>query len=85
MKTAPLQTPMLIHSEAIKHDIDQLTVEQLQQVAEFIAFLKFRSKRRFILAPEQLAALAEDAAEDLALAEIGMSEYVALLRDEDRQ
>lgn len=76
---------MPIHSEAVKCDIDHLTVEQLQQVADFIAFLKFRSRRRSILAPEQLAALAEDAAEDLALAEIGMSDYVAMLHYEDQQ
>ncbi|MEA5599323.1 hypothetical protein [Rivularia sp. UHCC 0363] len=76
---------MPTQSEAIKQDIDQLTAEQLQQVADFIAFLKFRRKRHLILAPEQLASLAEDAAEDRALAEAGMSDYLTLLHHEDQQ
>jgi len=32
---------MPISSEALKQDLDQLTNDQLQQVADFIAFLKF--------------------------------------------
>lgn len=70
-------------SEAIKQEIDQLTVDQLQQVADFIAFLKFRSKRRQI-DPTQLAALSDDADEDRALAEAGMNDYAAMLQQEDQ-
>jgi hypothetical protein len=50
---------MLTSSETVKQDLDRLTSEQLQQVADFIAFLKYRSKRdrRLILDPSQLTAL----------------------------
>ena len=75
---------MLLQSETIKQEIDQLTAEQLQQVADFIAFLKFRSKRRLQLDPTQLAALSQDADEDRALAEAGMNDYAAILQQEDQ-
>lgn len=77
---------MPISSEIIKHELDQLTYEQLQQVADFIAFLKFRDKRhqRTVLDPNQLAALVtEFAEEDRAFAEVGMNDYAAMLRQED--
>lgn len=37
---------MPISSEALKQDLDRLTNEQLQQVVDFIDFLKFRDQRR---------------------------------------
>lgn len=76
---------MSISNQAIKQDLDHLTTEQLQQVADFIAFLKFRDQRhRRVLSPSQLAALTtEFADEDRALAEVGMSDYAALPRQED--
>jgi hypothetical protein len=78
---------MSISSEALKQDLDQLTKDQLQQVADFIAFLKFRNKRRrAVLDPAQLALLStEFAEEDLALAEVGMSNYAAMLVQEDQR
>jgi hypothetical protein len=75
---------MLISTEALKQDIEQLNRQQLKQVADFIAFLKFRNQRRVSLEPSQLAALAEFAAEDRALAEAGMDDYVAMLNQEDQ-
>lgn len=77
---------MSISTEALKQDLDQLTNEQLQQVADFIAFLKFQNKRRrTALAPAQLATLATEFAEDdRALAEAGMNDYTAMLDQEDR-
>ena len=72
--------------EALKQDLDQLTNEQLQQVADFIAFLKFREHRprRVAIDPTQLAALAtEFAEEDRALAEIGMNDYLGMLQQEE--
>ncbi len=76
---------MLTSSETVKQDLDRLTNEQLQQVADFIAFLKYRSKRdrRLILDPSQLTALNEFAQEDRALAESGINDYAAMLRQED--
>lgn len=76
---------MPISYEAIKQDIDNLTSAQLQQVADFIAFLKFRDKYRFSsIDPSQLASLAtEFAEEDRSMAETGMSDYAAMLDSED--
>lgn len=78
---------MPISSEALKQDLDQLTNDQLQQVADFIAFLKFRNKgRRVVLDPAQLAPLATDfVEEDRALAEVGMGDYAAMLAQEDQR
>jgi len=78
--------PMPVTSEALKQDIDQLTNEQLQQVSDFIAFLKFQDKRRRItLDLAQLASLTtEFATEDRDLAEAGMSGYATVLDQEDR-
>jgi hypothetical protein len=73
---------MFTSLQALKHDLDQLTSEQLQQVADFIAFLKFRDKnqRRSAIDPAQLAALMNEfAEEDAALAEAGMSDCAAML------
>ncbi|NJR60676.1 MAG: hypothetical protein HC769_18715 [Cyanobacteria bacterium CRU_2_1] len=76
---------MPITSEALKQDLDRLTNDQLQQVADFIAFLKFRDKRRrVVLDPTRLASLAtEFAEEDRTLAEVGMGDYAAMLAQED--
>ena len=76
---------MIVTSESLKKDIDQLSNDQLQQVAEFVAFLKFREKRkRIVLDPVLLATLTtEFAQEDRTLAEMGMDDYKAMLIHED--
>ncbi len=77
---------MPVSTEALKQDLDGLTNNQLQQVADFVAFLKFRSQRHQQVIPDrnQLAALfAEFAEEDRDLAEAGMGDYVAMLDRED--
>ena len=79
--------PMPVSTEAIKQDIDRLTHNQLQQVADFIAFLNFRHQRdrRNILDRSQLADLfTEFADEDRALAEAGMNDYAIMLDREDQ-
>lgn len=78
--------PMPVSAEALKQDLDRLTDNQLQQVADFIALLKFRNQRRHrvILDPVQLAdLLAEFTDEDRAFAEAGMSDYAVMLHQED--
>jgi hypothetical protein len=77
---------MLASTEAVKQDIDKLTREQLQQVADFIAFLKFRDqRRRIVLDPAQLAPLADEfAEEDQAFAELGIGDYADMLHQEDQ-
>ena len=47
---------MLATGESLKQDIETLTHEQIQKVAEFISFLRFQEKRQRIeLTPELLA------------------------------
>ncbi|MEO1353533.1 MAG: hypothetical protein AAFW84_33055 [Cyanobacteria bacterium J06635_15] len=77
---------LLVTSESLKQDIEKLTDEQLQQVAEFIAFLRFQEKRkRITLDPVLLAPLAtEFAEEDRALAESGIGDYADMLAQEDQ-
>ncbi|WP_250565865.1 hypothetical protein [Adonisia turfae] len=77
---------LLATSESLKQDIEKLTNEQLQQVAEFIAFLQFQEKRkRITLDPVLLAPLAtEFAEEDRVLAESGMDDYADMLAKEDQ-
>ncbi|HIK41595.1 hypothetical protein [Thermoleptolyngbya sp. M55_K2018_002] len=80
-----LKSGATVSSESIKQEIEQLTTEELQQVADFIAFLRFRNKRRRMLDAEQLALLNTEFAEaDRALAEAGMEDYASLLREEDQ-
>ncbi len=79
---------MPLSTEAIKQDLDRLTHSQLQQVAEFIAFLKFRNehRHRVILDPIQLAEVfAEFADEDRVFAEVGMNDYAEMLDREDQR
>jgi hypothetical protein len=80
--------PMAVSTETIKQDLDRLTHSQLQQVADFIAFLKFRNQRqrRVVLDPTQLSNMfTEFADEDLALAEAGMNDYAVMLHQEDQE
>jgi len=73
--------------EQIKQEIDRLNEEQLSQVHDFIAFIKFRNRRTIgVLDERQLAELySESAEEDRELAEIGMSSYGKILQQEDSQ
>ncbi|MEY2832981.1 MAG: hypothetical protein RLZZ574_2240 [Cyanobacteriota bacterium] len=77
---------MPVSTEAIKQDLDRLNHNQLQQVADFIAFLKFRDRRhQVVLDPIQLASMfTEFADEDRAFAEAGMSDYAVMLHQEDQ-
>ena len=78
---------MPVSTEAIQQDLSRLNRNQLQQVGDFIAFLKFRDRLQYrtILDPVQLSELfSEFADEDRALAEEGMSEYAVMLHQEDQ-
>jgi hypothetical protein len=77
---------MPVSTEALKQDLDRLSHNQLQQVADFIAFLKFRDRHhpRIVIDPTHLADLfTEFADEDRALAEAGMNDYAVMLHQED--
>lgn len=74
--------------EQVTQALDTLSETELQQVAEYVAFLRFRTRVAPVppVDPAQLATLyAEFAAEDRALAEIGMDDYCDQLHAEDRQ
>jgi hypothetical protein len=80
--------PMPVSTEALKQDLDRLTHNQLQQVADFIAFLKFCNQRRqrVVLDPMELADMfTEFADEDRAFAEAGMNDYAVMLHQEDQR
>ncbi|MGK7946323.1 MAG: hypothetical protein AB4058_17830 [Microcystaceae cyanobacterium] len=72
--------------EQINQQLNHLNEDQLNQVADFITFLKFREK---LIKPnfntEKLAKLYQEfAEEDRQLAEVGMNEYADLLIQEDQ-
>jgi hypothetical protein len=74
--------------EYVTQALESLTDAELQEVAEYVAFLKFRA--RVALPPQldeaQLARLyAEFADDDRRLAEEGMAEYQTGLLAEDAQ
>ena len=75
-----------ITKETLKQDIDRLNDQQLKQIADFIAFLKFQSKISQITPDfSQFANLYQEFAdEDRKLAEMGMSEYTQSLEHEDQ-
>jgi hypothetical protein len=75
----------MMSRDKIKQEVDQLNEMQLRQVADFIAFLKFRGQNMsWAIDEDQLAALyTEFAEDDRELAEAGMGEYVDSLKQED--
>lgn len=76
-----------INKEDIKRDIDRFNDQQLKQIADFIAFIKFQT--RFSQQTTNISQFAnlyqEFAEEDRQLAEAGISEYASLLNSEDTQ
>ena len=75
-----------IIKETLKQELDLLDDEQLKQIANFIAFIKFQSKLFQSKADlNQFANLYQEFAdEDRGLAEMGMSEYTQSLENEDQ-
>jgi hypothetical protein len=73
--------------ERIVRELRGLSEANLKQVAEYVAFLKFRERAKEIAIPDeaQLAALyAEFADEDRDLAEEELTDYTAGLAQEDK-
>ena len=73
-----------ITKESLKQELDYFNDEQLKQVADFIAFIKFQT--RFSQQTTDVSQFAnlykEFAQEDSELAEVGISEYAELLNSE---
>ncbi len=76
----------IITKESLKQELDHFNDEQLKQVADFIAFIKFQTKfTRQKTDVSQFAYLYQEfAQEDRELAESGISEYAELLNSEDK-
>jgi len=77
---------MQVTKENLKQEIDQFNDDQLKQVAEFIKFIKFRSRfNQKVVDLNQFASLYQEfAQEDRELAEVGIADYIEQLQKEDR-
>ncbi len=78
---------MISTKEKVVTTLAELNDTQLQTVAEFLEFLKFRERRKFETQFDDVeleALYGEFADEDRQLAETGLSEYAANLEREDR-
>lgn len=71
--------------EQVLEDLEALSEAELKEVAEYLAFLKYRSHNKSHAVDEaQLSSMyAEFAEEDRKLAEGGMTDYAAGLMRED--
>ena len=72
--------------EQVVQEINELDETEIEQIADYIAFLKFRNRHKILSVVEEskLASLyAEFADEDRELAEIGMSDFFEELKKED--
>jgi len=72
--------------QQIVNELSSLSEAELEQVAQYLAFIKYQSRVTAIpsLDESQLAALyAESAEEDRELAEEGISDYAVALAQED--
>jgi uncharacterized UBP type Zn finger protein len=75
---------MIVLKKVITQELDGLNEQQLQQVADFLAFLKYKSRAASLKIDEkQMAALYEFAEENRKLAKEGMDEYAKPLQQED--
>ncbi len=77
---------VVITKETLKQELDHFNETQLEQVADFIAFIKFQTRFSQPTADiSQFASLYQEfAQEDRELAEAGISEYAELLNNEDK-
>ena len=70
----------------ISEQLGSLTESELEQLAQYLAFLKFkaRSQNKRVTDEAELAALYQEASgEDQDLAEVGMTDYTQGLAKED--
>lgn len=70
--------------EYVAHEVETLGESELQAIAEYVSFLKFRSRASIDQA--RLASMyGEFEKEDCELAESGMNDYAVSLSQEDAQ
>ncbi|MCA9971151.1 MAG: hypothetical protein KC425_13090 [Anaerolineales bacterium] len=76
----------MLVKEQIARELDELDEVELQQVADFVAFLRFRAQLAYrspTISEEVGRLYAEFAEEDRILAEQGMSDYEINLNQEE--
>jgi hypothetical protein len=71
--------------EKIVEEVKTLNEAELQEVATYVAFLKFRAKTTLSHEVQWSSLYVEFAEEDRAMAEEGMEEYARGLEQEDSQ
>ena len=74
--------------EEITQAVQNLDDAELQQIADYLAFLRFRARKSRLPSPDAVsldALYAESAENDLDLAEQGMAEYTQGLLAEDEK
>ena len=70
--------------EMVREELDVLDETRLQQVADFVAFMRYQSRPAWPQFDEQsLSTYAEFGDEDRAMANEGMADYCAALAAED--
>ncbi|BAZ16228.1 hypothetical protein NIES4071_81030 [Calothrix sp. NIES-4071] len=76
---------MIVLKEVITQELNNLNEQQLQQVADFLAFLRYKNRVASLKIDErQMAALYQEfGEEDRKLAEEGIDEYAKSLHQED--
>lgn len=76
---------MIVLKEVITQKLENLNEQQLQQVADFVAFLKYKNRIASLKIDEkQMAVLYQEFnKEDRNLAEEGIGEYAKSLHKED--
>lgn len=81
-----LKTQMSLRTQLVQ-TLERFDEVELRQIAEYMAFLRFRTRLQLIPSPEttSLATLyAQFAQEDRDLAEAGLGEYATTLCGEDK-
>ncbi len=76
---------MVVTKEYVAREIEALDERQLKEIADFIAFIKFKARYANIIVDESRwkALYGEFAEEDRQLSEEGMTEYMDMLKKED--
>ncbi|MBZ8183001.1 hypothetical protein [Oscillatoria salina] len=78
---------MIALKDFLSRELENLNEEQLQEIREFIAFLKFRDRKtNLTINEDKIASLYQESAEeDRQLAELGIDGYQELLKQAEEK